>query len=79
MEILLVEKDHLVRDQVKVGMQQFPEFHVTCVEGYGGMNTLRQRPFDAVFLGVPEDFAEARRMIEHLRGIDRGIDLVVMI
>lgn len=78
MEVLLVEKDHLVRDQVKVGMQQFPEFKVTCVEGYGGLNALRQRPFDAVFLGVSEDFAEGRRMIEHLRSIDRGIDLVVM-
>jgi DNA-binding NtrC family response regulator len=79
MEVLVVEKDRLVRDQVKVGLQQFPEFHVTCVEGYGGMNTLRQKAFDAVFLGVPADQQEARRMIEHLRGIDRGVDLVVMV
>ena len=79
MEVLLVEKDHLIRDQVKVGMQQFPEFRVTCVEGYGGMNTLRQQTFDEVFLGVPDDFQEARRMIEHLRNIDRAVDLVVMV
>ena len=79
MEILLVEKDHLIRDQVKVGLQQFPEFHVTCVEGYGGMNALRQRAFDAVFLGVPDDAGEARRMFEHLRAIDRGVDLVCMV
>jgi DNA-binding NtrC family response regulator len=78
MQILVVETDHLIRDQVKVGLQQFAAFSVTCGEGYAGINLIRQRDFDAVFLGVPEDPREARRMIEHLRGIRPKLDLIVL-
>lgn len=78
MQILVVETDRLIRDQVKVGMQQFPEFTVTCGEGYAGINLVRQRDFDAVFLGIPHDHREARRMIEHLRAVRPQIDLIVM-
>lgn len=78
MQILVVETDHLIRDQVKVGLQQFAAFSVTCGEGYAGINLIRQRDFDAVFLGVPEEPREARRMIEHLRGIRPKLDLIVL-
>ena len=78
MEILLVERDRLVRDQVKVGLQQFPEFTVTCGEGYGGLNELRQRDYSVVFLGVPPSVQDAKRMLEHLRGISTKTDLVVL-
>lgn len=78
MQILVVETDHLIRDQVKVGLQQFPEFTVTCGEGYAGINLVRQRDFDAMFLGVPHDHREARRMIEHLRAVRPQLDLIVM-
>jgi DNA-binding NtrC family response regulator len=78
MDILLVERDRLVRDTVKVGLQQFPEFTVTCGEGYAGLNKLRQRNFDVVFLGVPSNHQEAKRRIEHMRSIDRSADLVVL-
>jgi DNA-binding NtrC family response regulator len=78
MEILLVERDRLIRDQVKVGLQQFPEFTVTCGEGYGGLSELRQRDYAVVFLGVPSSVQEAKRLIEHMRGIDKKTDLVVL-
>lgn len=78
MQILVVESDHLVRDQVKVGLQQFPEFSVVCGEGYAGINLIRQRDFDAVILGLPPDLREARRMIEHLREVRPHLDLIVM-
>lgn len=78
MDILLVEKDKLVRDQVKVGLQQFPEFSVTCGEGFAGLNELRQHDFDAIFLGIPADGKDRLKLLEHLRSFDFNTELVVM-
>lgn len=78
MDILLIEKDQLVRDPVKVGLQQFPEFTVTCGEGYAGINELRQRSFDCVFLGVDSLQGEGMKLLRHLRNFDRTTELVVM-
>jgi DNA-binding NtrC family response regulator len=78
MEILLVEKDPLVRDQVKVGLQQFPEFTVTVGEGYQGINELRQRQFDCVFLGVDPRDKETVRLLHHMRSFDKTTELVVL-
>ena len=79
MEILLVEKDHLVRDQIKVGLQQFPEFSVTWGEGYAALNELRQQHYDAVFLGLPGALREAHHQLEHLRSFDRETTLVCVV
>lgn len=78
MDILLVEKDRLIRDQVKVGLQQFPDFTVTCGEGYAALNELRQRQFDAIFLGVDRNRNDGPKMLEHLRSIDPTTDVVVI-
>jgi DNA-binding NtrC family response regulator len=78
MDILLVERDRYVRDQIKVGLQQFPEITVTWGEGYAAINDLRQREYDAVFLGLPPKHDEATRLLEHLRSIDRTTELVVI-
>ena len=64
MEILLVAEDRLVRDQVKVGLQQFPEFSVTTGEGYAAINEARQREFDCVFLGVDFAGTDGFRLLE---------------
>ncbi len=77
MDILLVESDRYVRDQVKVGLQQFQEFTVTWGEGYAGLNELRQRRFDCVFLGV-EAGEEGIQLLDHIRSFDRTTELVVM-
>ncbi|HLQ37045.1 MAG TPA: response regulator [Planctomycetota bacterium] len=78
MEVLLVEKNPLVRDQVKVGLQQFPEFAVTVGKGYQGINELRSRSFDCVFLGVDPRDAETVRLMQHLRSFDKTTELVVL-
>lgn len=78
MNILIVESDHLVRDQIKVGLQQFPEFKITTGEGYGGLNKLRQSHFDLVFVGVRAQTGEAKRTVEYLRSFDQRVDLVVV-
>ncbi|GAB4151236.1 MAG: hypothetical protein Fur0037_20020 [Planctomycetota bacterium] len=78
MDILLVEKDPLVRDRVKVGLQQFPEFQVTVGDGFMGVNELRQRAFDCVFLGVDPRDEETMLVLKHMRSFDMATELVVM-
>ena len=78
MEILLVESDRQVRDQVKVGLQQFPEFNVTVGEGYAALNELRQSRFDCVFIGIDPNGTEGLSLLDHMRSFDRSTDLVVM-
>lgn len=78
MEVLLVEKDPLVRDVVKVGLQQFPEIHVTVGSGYAGINEARSRHFDAVFLGVDPRQKDTVKLLHHLRSFDTSTELFVL-
>lgn len=78
MEVLLVVKEALVRDQVKVGLQQFPAFSVTVGWGYEGLNELRLKNFDCVFLGVDPRDKETIRWLQHLRSFDNVTELVVL-
>jgi DNA-binding NtrC family response regulator len=78
MEVLLVEKDPLVRDHVKVGLQQFPEFHVIVGSGYAGINEARSRPFDCIFLGVDPREKDTVKLLRHLRSFDTTTELFVM-
>ena len=78
MEILLVEKDALTRDHLKVGLQQFPEFQVTVGQGYRGINELRSQGFDCVFLGVDPRDPESMALLQHMRSFDNTTELVVL-
>lgn len=78
MEVLLVEKDPLIRDQVKVGLQQFPEFQVTVGTGHAGINELRSRAFDCVFLGVDPKQKDTVKLLHHLRSFDTTTELFVL-
>ena len=78
MEILLVERDALVRDQVKVGLQQLPDFRVTVGVGHRGINELRSQHFDCVFLGLDPRDREAASLLQHLRSFDKSTEVVVM-
>lgn len=78
MEVLLVEKDPLIRDQVKVGLQQFPEFHVTVGTGHAGINEMRGRHFDCVFLGVDPRQKDTVKLLHHLRSFDTTTELFVL-
>lgn len=78
MNFLLIENDPLVRDQVKVGLQQFPEFHVTVGTGFGGVNELHTQEFDCVLVGVDGSDSESVRLLQHLRTLDKDVELVVL-
>ncbi len=78
MEVLLVEKNPLVRDLVKVGLQQFPEFQVTVGVGYAGINEMRSKHFDCVFLGVEPKEKDTVKLLHHLRSFDTTTELFVM-
>ncbi|MCA8975039.1 MAG: hypothetical protein KDC98_09975 [Planctomycetes bacterium] len=78
MEVLLVEKDPLIRDQVKVGLQQFPEFEVTVGVGHAGINQMRGRNFDCVFLGVDPRQKDTVKLLHSLRQADHQVELFVM-
>lgn len=78
MDILLIVRDRLTRDQVKVGLQQFPEFNVVVGEGYAAVNTIRQRQVDCVFLEIDPQDQEGMRLLQHLRSFDRTTEAVVI-
>ena len=78
MEVLLVEKDPLVRDQVKVGLQQCQEFTVIVGHGHAGINEVRGRHFDCVFLGVDPRQKDTVKLLHHLRSFDATTELFVL-
>ena len=78
MEALIVENDPLVRDQLKVALQQFPDVHVATGTGYAALNELRGRAFDCVFLGLDGEPHEAIKLLQHLRAIDKDAQLFVV-
>jgi len=78
MEVLLVEKDPLIRDQVKVGLQQFGEFHVTVGQGHAGVSEARSKMFDCVFLGVDPRQKDTVKLLQHLRSFNKSTELFVL-
>ncbi|MCA8952004.1 MAG: hypothetical protein KDE27_21015 [Planctomycetes bacterium] len=78
MEVLLVEKDPLIRDQIKMGLQQFPEFEVTVGSGQAGINQMRGRHFGCVFLGVDPRQKDTVKLLHHVRQVDQAAELFVM-
>ena len=78
MEILLITSDNLLRDQIKVGLQQFPEFRVTCGESFPGVNKLRSAAFDYVFLELGGSNQDCLTLIKHLRSFDQRTDAVAL-
>ena len=78
MEVLLVERDPLIRDQVKVGLQQFGEFHVTVGSGHAGVSEARGKVFDCVFIGADPREKDTLKLLQHLRSFDRSTELFVL-
>jgi DNA-binding response OmpR family regulator len=78
MEILLITSENLLRDQVKVGLQQFPEFRVTCGESFPGVNLLRSVDFELVFVQLGETSQDALPLVQHLRSFDQNIELIAL-
>ena len=78
MEVLLVEKDPLIRDLVKVGLQQFGEFQVTVGEGHTGVGEARSHRFDTVILGVDPADQDSMKLLQHLRSFETEADLFLL-
>ncbi len=78
MDILLVESDHLIRDQIKVGLQQFSEFSVTWGESYPGINLVRMNTFNYVFVGIHTQDHDGLRLLRHMRSFDKRTDVIVV-
>lgn len=78
MEVLLIEKDPLVRDHVKVGLQQHADCHVTVGTGHTGISEARGRHFDAVFLGVDPRQKDTVKLLHALRSFNTTTELFVL-
>ena len=78
MDVLLVEKDPLIRDLVKVGLQQFDDFQVTVGVGHAGISQARAKQFDCVFLGVDPREKDTMKLLKHLRSFDSATELFVL-
>ena len=78
MEVLLIEKDPLVRDQVKVGLQQVADVHVTVGVGYAGINEMRSKHFDCVMMSVDPRQKDTVKLLHHLRSFDTTTEVFVL-
>ena len=78
MDTLLVVDDPLVRDLVKVALQQFPEVCVVHGRGHAGVDLARGRQFDCVIVGGAPDAAAATKLMRHLRSFDEDAALFVL-
>lgn len=79
MEVFIIERNKLVRDRVKVGLQQFPEFEVTCGTGYAALEEVRQRDYQVVFVGISElGNSEGMQILDQLRSLERQVEVVVV-
>lgn len=78
MEILLITSDNLLRDQVKVGLQQFLEFRVTCGESFPGVNMLRTVDCEFVFLELGDSTRDCLTQLRHLRSFDRTVEVIAL-
>ena len=78
MNVLLITSDNLLRDQIKVGLQQFPECHVTYGTSFTGVNKLRTSDFEFVFLELGTTPQDALTLIKHLRSFDEETEVIAL-
>ena len=78
MDVLLVEMDPLLRDLVKVGLQQFPGVQVTVGSGLSGVSLAQGKRFGCVFVGVDPRDQSSVQLLQHLRSFEDGADLFVL-
>ena len=78
MEILLITSDNLLRDQLKVGLQQYPEFRVTCGESFPGVNMTRQKDYDLVFLELSQNAQDCLMLVAYMRSFNQHTELVAL-
>jgi DNA-binding NtrC family response regulator len=78
LEILIIERDKVVRDQIKVGLENFRQFSVECAEGLSGVNRARRKTFDYVMLGINPQDPEGLELLKALRETCKETDVIIM-
>ncbi len=78
MNVLVLIKNKRIRDQIVVGLQNYPEFAVEVAEGFSGLNRVRQKDFDAIFLSDIGPESSGQQMLERLREFNQDTDVVVV-
>lgn len=78
MDVLVIESDKRIRDQIVVGLQNFPEFAVDTGEGFGGLNLTRGKSYDFVFIGTNCSDDQGMQLVESLRQQDNDTDLILV-
>ena len=78
MEILIIESDKVIRDQIKVGLQNFRPFSVDCAEGFAGVSRARVKEYDYILVGVNDQGEDGIELLRSLREFNKDTDLVVV-
>ncbi|HHI79720.1 MAG TPA: response regulator [Planctomycetes bacterium] len=78
LDILLLEKDPLVRDQCLIGYQSFPDISVELSQGFQGLNLARQRNFDFIVIGCNPKDQEGLELLEALREFDKQTPVILV-
>ena len=73
MNVLLVVEDPLLRDLVKVGLEQFDGVRVTAGRGLAGVALARCRSYDCVFVGVEAAAQRGAELLKHLRRLEAAV------
>ena len=78
MDILTIESNKLIRDQIVVGLQNFPEFRVDTGEGFAGINLTKQKQYDCIFIGTERLDEAGLDLLENFRRQDHETDVVLV-
>ncbi|MEC8252057.1 MAG: hypothetical protein VYA51_11630 [Planctomycetota bacterium] len=78
MNVLLVVDDPLLRDLVKVGLEQFDGVRVTAGRGAAGVALARCRPYDCVFIGVEASAQRGAELLQQLRAFEQEAALFLL-
>ena len=76
--MLLVVEDPLLRDLVKVGLEQFDGVRVTAGRGLAGVALARCRSYDCVFVGVEAAAQRGAELLKHLRAFEQEAALFLL-
>ncbi|MCA8970387.1 MAG: hypothetical protein KDC95_11400 [Planctomycetes bacterium] len=78
MDVLVLESNKRIRDQIVVGLQNFPEFAVDTGEGFGGLNLTRGKAYDFVFIGTNCADDIGMQLAQKLRETDTNTSLILV-
>lgn len=79
MRVLLVEKDHIVRDRVKVALQQFDGFVVDTAEDSWALELAKENAYDLlVITDRLEEPGDGVQLIKDLRDGGLGAPIILL-